>query len=64
MSALKFLRPNAGRLLRVTAGLLLLAAGMPFATLGGLVMMMAGIFLAVATLAEFRATRTSTRRSD
>lgn len=58
MSVLKFLRPNAARLLRVAAGLSLLAAGMPFATLGGLVMMMAGIFLAVATLAEFRAART------
>ena len=64
MSIFKFLRPNTGRLLRVAAGLLLVTAGMSFATLGGLVMVMAGVFLAVATLAEFRATRTSTRRSD
>jgi hypothetical protein len=51
MPVVHFLRSNAGRLLKVAAGVWLLAAGMTVATFGGLVMTMAGVFLAVTGLA-------------
>jgi hypothetical protein len=51
MLVVRFLRSNTGRLLKVAAGVWLLAAGMTVSTLGGLVMMMAGVFLAVTGLA-------------
>lgn len=51
MPVVHFLRSNAGRLLKVAAGVWLLAAGMTVATLGGLVMMMTGVFVAVTGLA-------------
>ena len=51
MLVVHFLRCKAGRLLKVAVGVWLLAEGVTFATLGGLVMMMAGVFLAVTGLA-------------
>ena len=51
MPVVHLLRSNAGRLLKVAIGVWLLAAGTTVATLGGLVMMMAGVFLAVTGLA-------------
>jgi uncharacterized membrane protein len=42
---------KAGRVLKVAAGVWLLAEGIALATLGGLVMTMAGVFLIVTGLA-------------
>ena len=47
MRAVSFLCSRAGRILKVAVGVWLLAEGMTLATLGGLVMMMAGVFLTV-----------------
>jgi hypothetical protein len=51
MPIVHFLWSTSGRLLKVAAGVWLLAQGMTAATLGGLVMMMAGVFLIVTGLA-------------
>lgn len=50
MPVITVLRSKTGRVLRVAAGIWLLATGMTLATLGGIVMMMAGVFLTVTGL--------------
>ena len=51
MRVVSLLCSRAGRILKVALGVWLLAEGMTLATLGGLVMMMSGVFLTVTGLA-------------
>jgi hypothetical protein len=51
MRVVSLLRSSVGRVLKVAAGVWLLEQGMALATLGGLVMTMAGVFLTVTGLA-------------
>ena len=51
MRVVSLLCSQAGRILKVAVGVWLLAEGMTLAALGGLVMMVAGIFLTVTGLA-------------